>query len=426
MANDFSKEERVAFDDVLEAFNDELAMSRLVKIYKTPQTQMARSGDVIWRPKPYVMPSFDGLDQSSNFTARTQLSVPSSIDINKSAPFLLSPTELRDQLQEKRLGEGARQKLASDINRSVLDAVALQGSLFVKRSAASVGFDDVAQVAALLNETGVPLANRRLCYNTRDYLGAANDLAKASRSLDNEHSVKALRESYLGRLASLDTYQLDYSSRKVAAAGGGALTLSTLAAGVNVYVPAARSNAATGQGSNLDNRFQTVTVSSNASVVAGDFFTIANVFAVHPITKVSTGVLKTFKVVSIPVIGGTTMVITPPMITAQGGSIAEVQYQNCVVETASATAAIVFLNTVTAQQNHFFVEGCIEILPGKLEIPTDSGLSVLRGSTDQGIELVMCKQSGIDALNTKYRFDAFWGVVVLDTEMCGSMMFSQT
>jgi hypothetical protein len=38
----------------------------------------------------------------------------------------------------------------------------------------------------------------------------------------------------------------------------------------------------------------------------------------------------------------------------------------------------------------------------------------------------MSKQSGIDALNTKYRFDAFWGVVVLDTEMCGSMMFSQT
>ena len=424
MANDFSKEERVAFDEVLMAWNDELAMSRLVKIYKTPQTAMARSGDVIWRPKPYVMPSFDGLDQSSNFTARTQLSVPASIDTNKSAPFLLSPTELRDQLQEKRLGEGARQKLSSDINRSVLDAVALQGSLFVKRSAASVGFDDVAQVAALMNETGVPLANRRLCYNTRDYLGAANDLSKASRSLDNEHSVKALREAYVGRLASLDTYQLDYSSRKVAAAGGGALTLSTLAAGVNVYVPAARSNAATGQGSNLDNRFQTVTLTSTTSVAAGDFFTIANVFAVHPITKVSTGVLKTFKVISIP--SATTMVITPPMITAQGASIAEVQYQNCSVETASGTAAIVFLNTVTAQQNHFFVEGCIEILPGRLEIPTDSGLSVMRGSTDQGLELVMSKQSGIDALNTKYRFDAFWGVVVLDTEMCGSMMFSQT
>lgn len=424
MANDFSKEERVAFDEVLMAWNDELAMSRLVKIYKTPQTQMARSGDVIWRPKPYVMPSYDGLDQSSNFTARTQLSVPSSIDINKSAPFLLSPTELRDQLQEKRLGEGARQKLSSDINRSVLDAVALQGSLFVKRSAASVGNDDVAQVAALMNETGVPLSKRRLCYNTRDYLGAANDLSKASRSLDNETSVQALREAFVGRLSGIDTYQLDYSSRKVAAAGGGALTLSTLAAGVNVYVPAARSNAATGQGSNLDNRFQTVTLTSTASVVAGDFFTIANVFAVHPITKVSTGVLKTFKVISIA--SATTMVITPPMITAQGGSIAEIQYQNCAVETASGTAAIVFLNTVTAQQNHFFVEGCIEMLPGRLEIPTDSGLSVMRGSTDQGLELVMSKQSGIDALNTKYRFDAFWGVVVLDTEMCGSMMFSQT
>lgn len=424
MSNDFNKEERVAFEDILEGMNDALAISRLVKIHRTDQTMMARTGDVFWRPKPYIMPSFDGLDTSANFTARTQLAVPATVDTHKNSPWLMSPTELRDALQEKRLGEGAKQKLASDINRAVLDLASNYGTMFVKRTGACTGFDDVAQCEAICNETGVPMDGRKLALSTRDYNGGANDLSKASRSLDNEISVKALRKAFIGELASFDTYKLDYAARKTAAAGGAGLQISTLAASANNYVPVAVSTASTGQRGNVDNRFQTVTVSSTASVVAGDAFTIANVEAVHPITKQSTGQLKTFRVIS--VLTGTTMVISPPMITAANSEPAAVQYQNCTVTTASATAAIVFLNTVTAPMNPFWVEGCIELLPGRLEIPSSAGLSVLRGSTDQGIEIVMSKQADIDNLNTKFRLDVFFGTVLLDPEMAGIMMFSQT
>jgi hypothetical protein len=424
VSNDFNKEERVAFEQLLEGVNDELAISRLVKVYKTDQTMMARAGDTIWRPKPYIMPSFDGLDQSANFTARTQLAVPASVDINKSSPWLMSPTELRDALQEKRLGDGAKQKLASDINRSVLSLASNYGTMFVKRSAAAAGFEDVAACEAICNETGVPMEGRKLALSTRDYNGMANDLSKASRSLDNEISVKALRKAFVGELASFETYKLDYADRKTAAAGGGGITISTLAAGVNPYVPIATDTATTGQRGNVDNRFQTVTVSSTTSVVAGDAFTIANVFAVHPITKQSTGQLKTFRVISVP--SSTTLVISPPMITAQNSEPAAVQYQNCTVSTASGTAAIVFLNTVTAPMNPFWVEGCIELLPGRLELPSGSGISVLRGTTDQGVEVVFSKQADINSMNTKFRLDVFYGVVLLDPEMAGIMMFSQT
>lgn len=424
MSNDFNKEERVAFEQLLEGFNDELAISRLVKIHKTEQTMMARAGDIFWRPKPYIMPSFDGLDQSANFTARTQLAVPATIDVNKGSPWIMSPTELRDALQEKRLGESAKQKLASDINRNVLSLASNFGTMFVKRSGAATGFEDVAACEAICNETGVPMENRRLALSTRDYNGMANELSKASRSLDNENSVRALRKAYVGELASFDTYKLDYADRKTAAAGGGALTISTLAAGVNPYVPVAVSTAATGQRGNVDNRFQTVTISSTTNVAAGDAFTIANVEAVHPITKQSTGQLKTFRVISIT--SATQMVISPPLITAQNGEPAAVQYQNCTVTSPSATAAIVFLNTVTAPMNPFWVEGCIELLPGRLEVPSGSGLAVMRASTDQGIEVIMTKQAGIDNLNTKFRLDVFFGTVLLDPEMAGIIMFGQT
>lgn len=425
MANSFSKEERVAFEEILEGFNDELAISRLVKTYSSDQTKMARAGDVIWRPKPYIMPSHDGLDASANFTAKTQLSVPASIDTNKHSAWLMSPTELRDALQEKRLGDGARQKLASDINRSVLDLVSNLGSMFVKRSAAAAGFDDVAAVEAIMNETGCNMDGRRLALSTRDYNGMASDLSKASRSLDNEISVKALRKAFVGELSGIQTYKLDYANRKAAAlaVGGSAITMSTLVGAVNFYTPRSTSTAATGQRSNVDNRFQTIAVSAGTNVRAGDAFTIANCEAVHPITKQSTGQLKTFRVVSVD---GNNLVITPPIISAQGGTEAELQYQNCTMTATSGTAAIAFQNTVAGYLNPFWVEGCVEILPGRLVVPSDGGIDVMRGSTDQGVELVMTKQSGIDQLNTKFRLDVFYGVALLDPEQAGIIMFSQT
>jgi hypothetical protein len=146
--------------------------------------------------------------------------------------------------------------------------------------------------------------------------------------------------------------------------------------------------------------------------------------ACHLITKQSTGQLKTFRVISVT--DGTTMVISPPIISNQVANDAAAQYQNCIVSSKSATAAITWLNTVTANVNPFWHKDAIEVLPGRYEVPTDSGMAVLRGTTDQGFELIMTKQSGINTLDTKFRMDVFFGVVNKQPEMTGAQMFSQT
>lgn len=423
MPNSFSKEERTAFEDLLEGFQDALVLSRNVSVYRTDQTMMERTSDVIWRPQPYVAVSYDGTDMTTNFDDYTQLSVPATIGFAKSVPWVMSATELRDAMQEKRLGDAAKQKIASDINVAVMNVAALQGTLFVKRPAAASGFDDVAQCDAIMNEQGVQSDSRYLALSTRDYNGMANNLQSASRSFGNDISNAALRRAYVGPVSSFETYKLDYAVNLAAAAGGGGITISTLAAGANVYVPRATSIAVTGEQANVDNRFQTVTVSSTTNVKAGDAFTIANVFAVHHITKNSTLQLKTFRVISVP--SSTTMVISPPLITAQGGTDAERQYQNCIVTTPSATAAIVWLNTANGSMNPFWHKDAIEILPSRYAVPAEAGAAVMRGSTDQGIELVMTKQFSIDTLKTKFRLDARWGVVNKQPQMTGVMMFSQ-
>jgi hypothetical protein len=421
LANEFSKEEIVAFEQVLDGFEDALVLSNNVSVYNTDATTMERTGDVIWRPQPYIAQSYDGTDQTGNFKNQTQLSVPATIGFEKSVPLALTDLELRDALQENRLGKSAAQKLASDINVATMNVAAQQGTLFVKRGAAASGFDDVALCEAIMNEQGVQSFDRYLALSTRDYNGMASNLA--GRETMNKKPTTAYEKAYVGQVASFETYKLDYANSKTAAAGGGALTINTLVAGANFYTPVATRTAATGERSNVDNRYQTVTISATTNVAAGDAFTVAGVNAVHHITKGDTGQLKTFRVISVD--SGTTMTISPPIISNQGATDAEAQYQNCVV-TESATAAIVFLNTVTASINPFWHKDAIELLPGGYATPTDAGVKVMRASTEQGIEVVMEKFHDINTKKNMYRWDCRFGVNMCAPEMAGLIMFSQT
>ena len=246
MDNSFNKEERVAFEQIMESFEDELVISKKVSKYTTDQEMMERAGDTIWRPQPYVARSFDGLDQTSNFDDQTQLSVPSTIGFSKSSPFTLDSKELRDMLQENRLGVAAAQKLASDINVALMNVATAQGTLVVPVSTAAGTYDDVALCDSIMNEQGVQMNDRYLALSSRDYNGMANNLAVASRSFNNPKSVDAYERGYVGPISGFETYKLDYANRITAAAGGGLLTIDTQTAATNYYVPAATSTAVSG------------------------------------------------------------------------------------------------------------------------------------------------------------------------------------
>ncbi len=427
MSNSFSKEERVAFEDLLEGFQDALVLSRNVAVYNTDQTMMERANNTIWRPQPYIAQSINSTPGTAipGYQGMTQLSVPATLGYSKTVPWEMTTLELRDALQEGRLGHSAKQKLASDINVAIMGAAANLGSLVVPIAAAAGDYDDVALCDAIMNEQGVPDYDRFLALSTRDYNGLAGNLVGTARSFGNAKSDKAYERSYVGMVARFETYNMDYANRLLAAAGGGSITIDTDGAGTQAnYTPQATSTSVGGQ-INVDNRFQTVTVSSTTNVRAGDAFTIGGVQAVHHITKQSTGQLKTFRVVSVD--SATTMTITPPIIGAQGVSPtdAQLQYKNVDVVTPSNTAAITFLNVNTASVNVFWQRDSLEILPGRYAIPADAGVAVMRATTDQGIELVMQKFYDIDSMTIKYRLDTLFGVVNKNPEMSGILLFNQ-
>lgn len=425
MANAFTKEETVAFDQVLEGFEDAIVATKMARVYKTNQQTMERSGDTIWRPQPYIMTSYTGSDMSSNFKDVTQLSVPAQISTQKSVPFTLTALQLRDALQEGRLGEGAKQKLASDINVALTNTAAAYGSIVVKRTVAATGFADIALADSTMTQLGIQAEGRVFGLSPSDYNNMAGTLATPQTS-GLQKTATAYEKAYIGNVAGFETYKLNYANRLSAAAGQTVTITNSLPL---YYTPAATVTSADGLTlNNVDNRFQTISIAVTSGTVAvGDCFTIAGVNACHHITKQDTGLLKTFRITAIVTGAGGTghVTITPPIISNGGSTPAEAQYQN-VTATPSNGAAITFLNTAAAYQNVFWAGDVMEILPGRLMPATDSGMAVLKGTTSDGIELTMTRQGSINDLSTKYRFDTLFGTVCLNPEMAGIELFSQS
>ena len=425
MSNNFSKETIVMFDQELAAFEDQLIISKNVTTKTLAPEEAQRSADTLWVPQPYILSSVSGTDMTSAFTDVTQLSVPLNMGNQYSVPIKLSVKDQRDGANEAKLVKAAIAKLASDINKSVSTVAAAQGSLVVTRTNAAGTYEDVSVVESLMSEQGIPLMDRFIAYNTRDYNGLSKDLAVATRSLQANKSLSAYEKSLVGEVANFQTHKVEYTPRIIAAAGGASITLSNAAATTaNHYIPLATATYLSGQ-VNVDNRFHKVTVSSTTSVLAGDSFTIAGVYAVNHITKESTGVLKTFRVVSVD--DSTHMTICPPIIDNQAtaASASAAQYQNC-VGTAIGTKAIVWLNTVAAPSNIFWHKDSIIIMPGSYSLQANDGVATMSARTENGFEIVVSKQRNILTNDLYIRADAIWGAIVANPEMCGVEYFSQS
>jgi len=262
--------------------------------------------------------------------------------------------------------------------------------------------------------------DRYLALSSRDYNGMAGNLAVATRSFTGNKSANAYERSYVGPVAGFETYKLDYANR--CAANAATVTINTTGAQAQ-YVPQATTNSVTGI-LNVDNRYQTVDVSTTTGVVAGDSFTIDGIEAVHHITKRSTGELKTFRVIE--VVDSNTMVISPPIIAATSPATdAELQYKNVELVAAASSAPVNFLNTTASNINPFWRKDSIELLPGRYAVPDGAGVDVLRASTDQGIELVMTKKFDPLTFQTLYTLDTLYGVVMTNPEMAGILLFNQ-
>lgn len=420
--NDFTKQELVLFDKVIEGFDDALVASRLINKYTPGETQLERSNEEFWRPMPLIVTSNDGSDATSNFDGVTDLSVPARIGFQKHVAKSMTAREANDAIREDRLGVAAMQRLGSDINVAVMNLLSNTSTIVKTKATAATGYDDLADIEAKLDTLGLSMSSdRHIGLTSRDYNNIASNLA--ARQTMQGKPTAAYERSYVGTVANMTTHKLDYGNR-IAAAAGTSVTIN----GANQYYTPRATDTTDADGTlNVDNRYQTINLTvGGGSVAVGDVFTITGVNAVHHISKTDTDELKTFRIIKAPAGGGSgAYTISPPIISGGGGTSAELSYKN-VTATPANGAAVNFLNVAAGRVNPFWVRDSVEIIPYKLALPTDGGMAVTQATSEQGLTVTMSKQVSIDTHKIKYRWDVVFGLVNLNPEMNGIALFEQT
>ncbi|MGI9306781.1 MAG: P22 phage major capsid protein family protein [Gammaproteobacteria bacterium] len=427
MANAFSKEEIVFFEQVLEGFNPNNITARQVNKYQPPATQFERAALTVHRPVPYISVNKEGLVLvGADFADITQLSVPSTLNANDSAPsdirnvpFTMNAVELNDPQQRDRKATSAVQALGALVDRTIATKVGKEGTLFVKDTVAGgiTTYGQVSKAELIGTKRDVPIMNARtLIMNAEDYNDVAKDIADAGPKVLDKSALTAFERSKIPMIATFDSFKANFMPTIVAAAGTG-----WLVNGVQKHVPLATD----ANGNNVDNRTMNLVVDTGAGTVKlGDAFTIAGVNSLSMINKEDTGDLQTFRVIAR--VDATNWTISPAIVTGSATK-AEEEYANCSAA-APDNAAITFLNTDTRQANIFFENNAVEIIHGSLstmELDGSSGVVAMKEATDSGIEILFAKGSDIKNLGTEYRLTMWMNANILNEQMCGCLLGKQ-
>ena len=208
------------------------------------------------------------------------------------------------------------------------------------------------------------------------------DVVKDTKSLfqDSTSLSKQFKEGYMGRAAGFDWME----NTMIPSHTRGASDAS--------YV----CNTSTG----ITSGTATITLSAGSGTsVAGDVFTIAGVFSVHPETKVSTGILQQFVVVT----GGTTAQVVSPTPITSGAT------QNITIVSAGASKAVVFLGTASTavQTSLLFQKEAFAFATADLLMP--KGVDFAAREVMDGVSMRIVRQYDISNDKFPTRLDVLYG-----------------
>lgn len=244
----------------------------------------------------------------------------------------------------------------------------------------------------LLDEQVVPLLGRTANLNPRN----TNDLVDALKGLF--HDSTAIKEQYaegsMGRTAGFDFYQNSLWTRHPRDAANTAYTTSTQVGAMPISATP---------------KVSIAVITGAGAFVKGDVFTIAGVFKVHPESKSNMGVLQQFAVRTASAGGAVTLDITPSIILAG-------PYQNVVIPSTSATAALVIDGTLSKpyDQSLLYHKDAFAFVTADLPLPTNAAFAA-RNSLD-GVSMRIWKSDDITNNTQPCRLDILYGYKTIRPE----------
>lgn len=320
----------------------------------------------------------DSVEKKVDLTLATQ----KGVDVEFTSAEL---TMELDQFSEMII-DPAMSVLAANIESDMLASVYKNVYNQVDNSGASMTFANVLDARRILANNLAPPDSRMVCMDTQ----ANADMVDALKGLFNDPTSisKQYRDGFVGRTAGFDFVENTL------------LPIHTPGAEDGSYV----TNAATAQtGSSL------IVDTGTGTIKAGDVFTIADVYNVHPETKVSTGELKTFVVTADSAGGGVTLSISPEII-ATGA------YQN-VSNAAADGKALTFQGTASTAHNisMAYHKNAFAFVTADLIMP--DGVDWAARKVFDGISMRIVRQYDINNDNFPCRIDVLHGFGTLRPEL---------
>ena len=337
----------------------------------------ARIGDSlkIRLPNQYVVRS--GATLSTQDT--TESSVTLQVATQKGVDLNFTSVDLTLSLDDfsKRILDPAMAVLAANIEA---DALSMYKDVWQStwNGGSAATYNLALDTRTILQRALAPSNDRSALMDPRSMA----DVVKDTKSLfnDNTSISKQYKEGYMGRAAGFDWME----NTMIPSHTRGAADAS--------YV----CNTSTG----ITSGTATITLSGGTGAsVAGDVFTIAGVFSVHPETKVSTGILQQFVVVT----GGTTSQVVSPTPVTSGAT------QNVTIVGAGASKAVVFAGTASTAvgTSLLFQKEAFAFATADLLMP--KGVDFAAREVMDGVSMRIVRQYDISNDKFPTRLDVLYG-----------------
>ena len=263
-------------------------------------------------------------------------------------------------------------------------------------------FLSLANAGAYMTDVGIPVTGRIAVHSP--VVGATLSNAVATSNVQGRNA-SALDKATIGYFGGFDNYVSAFTPTHTVGGLGGTPAVNGAAQNVTYAAVAA----AGGYQQTLITNGWTAAVANRLK--AGDTFTIANVFSVHPGTKVSTARLQTFTVLADAASDGSgnaTLTISPPIISSGA-------YQT--VNSVPANGALIVVKTGTAstayRQSMLIDPMSITMVSRPISVPSDMGVKT---SMQQGNKVSIRATEYVDGNTLKHylRMDMLWGIEVID------------
>jgi hypothetical protein len=310
----------------------------------------------------------------------TESSVTLQVATQKGVDLNFTSVDLTLSLDDfsKRILDPAMSVLAANIESDVLSNVYKDVYNSTWNGGSAATYNLALDTRTILQRSLAPANDRIALMDPK----AMADVVKDTKTLFNDSTSisKQFKEGYMGRAAGFDWMENTMMPSHTRGAADAAYVCNT----------------STG----IVSGSSTITLSTGTgSSAVGDVFTIAGVFSVHPETKVSTGILQQFVVVTA---GTTTQVVSPTPITSGA-------QQNITIVGAGAGKAVTWSGTASTavQTALLFQKEAFAFATADLLMP--KGVDFAAREVMDGISMRIVRQ--YDITNDKFpcRLDVLYG-----------------